>query len=99
MITCKKSDLTKNKKLDFTNVNFFETDFIISEAKKTFAPLEKAFIKILILYYLKPKYYIWIEINILSYTIYEIIHQFTFDQYFSNHITYINLNFSKFGID
>ena len=69
----KKLDLTKSKKSDLPKANFakinFEIDFLISEAKKIFIYLQKAFTKALILRHFDSKCYISINANALGYVI------------------------------
>lgn len=99
LVKSKWLNLVKFKKLDlnFAKTSFFRTDFFILKTKNIFIHLQKAFIKILILYYFQLKYYIQIKINTLSYAINTIFSQIVFDQSFSNYIIYknFNSNFSK----
>lgn len=87
--------LTKAK----TKVNCSETDFLISEIKKTFYYLQKTFIIVLILHYFEWKYHIYIKTDLSIFFINKILSQVILDQSFSNHITYrgFNINFLKFS--
>lgn len=68
----KNSDQIKGKRFNFTKVNFFGANFLTPKAKKTFT-------KILILYCLKPKYYICIKTDTLGIKIGRIPHQLILD--------------------
>lgn len=52
-------------------------NFLASIARLTFTKLGQVFIKILILHHFDLKYFIWVEIDILGYTIDIILNQLT----------------------
>ena len=70
---------TKSKKPNFVKASFAKMEFLIFEAKKAFIYLRKVFTKALILEYFDLKYYIYIKINILEYTINKFLNQMTLD--------------------
>ena len=82
--------LVKSKKPIFANANSFETDFLITGAKKAFIHLQKNFTKAPILRHFDPEYYIRIETNALRYTIGEVLNQMILGQPFSDHMTHKN---------
>ncbi len=94
-VKSKKPKLTKTKKSDFARANYSEMDFFISEAKKTFIYLWKAFSEALILRHFDPERHIRIETNTLRYAISGVLSQMIsdhLDQLSSDYVTHKNLD-------
>lgn len=69
-----------------------EVDFPTFKARLTFTLLKKAFIKALILYYYNLEHYIQMKINVLRYTISEILAQLTFEISLAGQVIYKSNN-------
>ncbi len=72
--------------MDFAKAKSFRADFLTFKTKETFIYLQKAFIKVLILYYFDMKRHICIKTDILRYAISKVLSQITSDQCFSNYV-------------
>lgn len=79
-----KNDKDLNQKLS----KFKNSTFLTNNTKQAFVKLRQMFIKLLIFNYFDLKCYIWIEINISTYTIYDILNQLTSDIGQQNPIAY-----------
>ena len=55
-----------------------EPQFLTIKTRETFNPLKQAFIEAPILLYFDLKYYIWIETDVSSYAISDVLSQLTF---------------------
>ncbi len=87
----KKPQLTKSKKSDLAKTNS-GTDFLTSEAKKTFIHPQKAFKEAPILRHFDPEGHIQIETNASRYAIGGVLNQMTSDQHSSGFVTHKDPN-------
>ena len=64
----KDQKMSKSKKL-FKSKKTLESNFFTPRARLAFTELRQAFVKAPILYYFDLEYHIWVEMDILDYTI------------------------------
>lgn len=97
LVKSKKPDLTRHKN-DFAKIDSARTNFLSLKAKKAFIYQENFFIKFPILKCFDLEHYIWIETNILKYTICKVLNQMrsdNSDHHFFDHVANKYSTFSK----
>ena len=87
-----KKKLSKSGNLPHFNAKENEPSFLTFNTKMAFNRLQLAFIKAPILWYFDLKYYIWIETNISSYAIGDMLSQLAFETKLNGIITKIDLS-------